>query len=211
MYYDERPMLIKPLLATILETALNQLIRLDEDVDLFLKPLARKVIAIHIQPFNQTLYLCPTTDNIQVLEQYVGEVDATISGSLPALGFMGLTSVPMASILNGEVSIEGNTEVAHNFQQLFTKLDIDWEEKLSMLTGDVIAHQLGYFLRQGKMWTVESLETFQLNCKEFLQQEIRDLPAEAEADIFYTQVDQIRSDVDRLSTRIEQLKKQDVQ
>jgi len=199
-------MIIKPLLISTLELALNQYLSLDEDVSLFLKPVAGKVIAINIQPFNETIYLCPTNEKIQVLETYLPEVDATISGTLSALGLMGLSSTPMRSIFSGEVTIEGDTQIAHKFQQLFDKLDIDLEEKLSHLTGDVIAHKVGNFFRGSQQWTAESVETFKLNTKEFLQEETRDLPAGPEADILYSQIDEIRSDFDRLSARIEQLK-----
>ena len=198
-------MLIKPLLTSVFETALNQYLSLDEDVSLFLTPMAGKVIAINIQPFDETLFFCPTTDKIQLLENYGSEVDATISGTLSALGLMGLSSTPMRSIFSGEVKIEGDTQVAHKFQQLFDKLDIDLEEKLSQFTGDIIAHKIGNIFRTGQNWTEETIETFKLNSKEFLQEETRDLPAGPEADIFYHQVDKLRSDFDRLSARIEQL------
>lgn len=198
-------MLIKPLLTSAFETALNQYLSLDEDVSLFLTPMAGKVIAINILPFDETLFFCPTTDKIQLLEDYGSEVDATISGTLSALGLMGLSSTPMRSIFSGEVKIEGDTQVAHKFQQLFDKLDIDLEEKLSQFTGDIIAHKIGHIFRTGQNWTEETIETFKLNSKEFLQEETRDLPAGPEADIFYHQVDKLRSDFDRLSARIEQL------
>ncbi len=199
-------MIIKPLLISALELALNQYLSLDEDVSLFLKPLANKVIAINILPFDETIYLCPTAEKIQVLENYLPEVDAKISGTLSALGLMGLSSTPMRSIFNGEVKIEGDTETAHKFQQLFDKLDIDLEEKLSQVTGDVVAHKIGIFFRGSQKWTEESIKTFKLNTKEFLQEETRDLPAGPEADILYSQIDEMRADVDRLSARIEQLK-----
>ena len=195
-------MIIKPLIINAFETALNQYLALDEDVNLFLSPIAGKVIAINILPFNETAYLCPTEDEIQLLENYVGEVDATIKGTLSALGLMGLSSTPMRSVFSGEVVIEGDTQVAHKFQQLFEKLDIDLEEKLSQFTGDVIAHNIGNFFRSGQDWTKETIETFKLNSKEFLQEETRDLPTETEANILHQQIDEIRSDFDRLSARI---------
>ncbi|MFK5948262.1 MAG: SCP2 sterol-binding domain-containing protein [Methylococcales bacterium] len=199
-------MIIKPLLISTLELALNQYLSLDEDVSLFLTPIEGKVIAINIQPFDEIIYLCPTHDKIQILESYLPDVDATISGTLSALGFMGLSSTPMRSIFSGEVKIEGNTDTAHKFQQLFDRLDIDLEEKLSQFTGDIVAHKIGNFFRSSQQWTAESIETFKLNTKEFLQEETRDLPAAAEADILYHQIDEIRSDFDRLSARIDQLK-----
>ena len=195
-------MIIKPLIINALETALNQYLALDEDVSLFLTPITGKVIAINILPYKETLYLCPTNDEIQLLENYVGEVDATISGTLSALGLMGLSSTPMRSVFSGEVIIEGDTQVAHKFQQLFEKLDIDLEEKLSQFTGDVIAHKIGNFFRSVQNWTDETVETFKLNSKEFLQEETRDLPTETEANILNQQIDEIRSDFDRLSARI---------
>ena len=198
--------MIKPLLIGTLETAYNQYLSLDEDVSLFLTPMAGKVIAVNILPWHETLYLCQTTDKIQLLEHYPAEVDTTISGTLSALGLMGLSSSPMRSIFSGEVKIEGDTHLAHKFQQLFEKLDIDLEEKLSQFTGDILAHKIGSLFRTGFNWTEDSLSSFKLNSKEFLQEETRDLPAEAEADLFYQQVDKIRSDFDRLATRIEQLK-----
>ena len=195
-------MIIKPLIVNAFETALNQYLTLDEDVNLFLSPIAGKVIAINILPFNETFYFCPTENEIQLLETYVSEVDATISGTLSALGLMGLSSTPMRSIFSGDVVIEGDTQVVHKFQQLFEKLDIDLEEKLSQFTGDVIAHNIGNFFRSGQNWTKETIETFKLNSKEFLQEETRDLPTETEANILNQQIDEIRSDFDRLSARI---------
>jgi ubiquinone biosynthesis protein UbiJ len=118
---------------------------------------------------------------------------------------MGLSSTPMRSIFSGEVQIEGDTQVAHKFQQLFEKLDIDLEEKLSHFTGDVIAHKIGNIFRSGQNWTEESINTFKLNSKEFLQEETRDLPAAPEADQFYQLVDQLRSDYDRLLARIKKI------
>ncbi|MFZ2311020.1 MAG: sterol-binding protein, partial [Methylobacter sp.] len=55
-------------------------------------------------------------------------------------------------------------------------------------------------------WGKDSIETFRLNAAEFLQEETRDLPAGPEADIFYAQVDQLRTDFDRLQNRIDRLK-----
>ncbi len=198
-------MLIKPLLAGILETALNQYLSLDEDAGLFLQPLAGKVIAITIEPFQETLYLCPAEDKIQVLEQFLGDVDTHLTGSLTAFGLLGLNAHSMQSVLDGQIKISGDTRIGQQFQQLFKNLDIDMEEPLSKITGDVIAHKIGNLFRSGKSWTQQSIETFRQNLEEFLQEETRDLPAKPEAEIFYRQVDELRSDFDRLQARIDRL------
>jgi ubiquinone biosynthesis protein UbiJ len=198
-------MAIKPLLTVALESALNNYIRLDPDVGELLSPLAGKVIGLTIEPFGETLYLCPAGDSIQVLDAYPGTPDTRISGSLWALGLMGISSKPMRSIFSGEVKIEGDMTSGRKFQELFGKLDIDLEEKLSRFTGDVIAHQIGNLFRTGARRTQEAIRTFELNLSEFLQEETRDLPAGPEAEIFYRQVDALRADFDRLNSRIERL------
>ena len=62
--------------------------------------------------------------------------------------------------------------------------------------------------RAGQEWSKESIEIFRLNASEFLQEETRDLPARPEVDIFYVQVDELRTDFDRLQSRVERLEKQ---
>ncbi|MFA6053355.1 MAG: SCP2 sterol-binding domain-containing protein [Methylobacter sp.] len=199
-------MAIKPLLIGALEAALNQYLALDQDSGFFLTPLAGKVIAVNIQPFDETIYLCPTTDSIQCMDQFPDQPDTWLTGSVWALGLMGLSSKPMRSVFSGEVKIEGDMNTGRKFQELFAKLDIDLEEKLSHVTGDIIAHKVAKFFRAGQSWGKDSIETFRLNAAEFLQEETRDLPAKPEADIYYAQVDQLRTDFDRLQSRIERLK-----
>lgn len=195
-----------PLLIGPLEATLNHYLSLDEEVDVLLAPLAGKVIAVELLPAHETLYFCPTTDNIQLLEQSTQKTDVRICGTLSSLGLMGFSATPMRSIFSGEVSIEGDTQTAHAFQQLFAKLNIDLEAKLAQFTGAAVAHEIGDALRNTASWTKTSVATFKRNSEEFLQEETRDLPAIAEANIFYQQVDAIRSDFDRLAARVAQLK-----
>ena len=200
-------MVIKPLLMTALEAALNLYLALDGNSGAFLAPLAGKVIAVTISPFNETFYLRPSIDSIQLLDYSPDQPDTQLTGSVFAFGLMGLSSKPMRSIFTGEVKIEGDMNTGRKFQELFDKLDINLEQQLARYTGDSIAHNISQFFRAGQDWSKESIETFRLNASEFLQEETRDLPAEPEVDIFYAQVDELRTDYDRLQSRIERLEK----
>ena len=188
-----------------LETALNKYLSLDEDISLFLTPLAGKVIAINITPFNETIYLCPSEKIIQFMDVTHDSVDTTLTGSLSALGLMGLSNTPARSFFSGDVSITGDLAVGQQFQQLFAKLDIDIEEQVSHLTGDVVAHKIGNFFKHAHNWHQESLNSIQLNISEFLQDESKDLPPEPEVNIFTQQVDKLTEDMDRAEAKIQQL------
>lgn len=198
-------MIIKPLLIGALETALNRYLALDENSGIFLAPLAGKVIAVTVQPFAETIYLCPAADSIQILDEYPDQPDTRLTGSVFALGLMGLSSKPMRSIFSGEVKIEGDMHTGRKFQELFAKLDINLEAKLARYTGDNVAHNISQFFRSSQNWSKESIETFRLNTAEFLQEETRDLPAVPEMDMYYGQVDELRTRFDRLQSRVERL------
>lgn len=198
-------MLIKPIITGILETGLNQYLAMDDDKNYFLAPLKGKIIAITISPFDETIYLCPSSENIQIVDYVDKQPDTIISGTLSALGLMGFSKTPMHALFSGEVNIEGDAHIAHQFQRLFEQLDIDLEQQLAKVTGDVIAHQIGNVFRNGQSWRQESIETFRLNVKEFLQHETKDLPSSPEADIFHQQVDKVRNDYDRLIARLTEI------
>ncbi len=198
-------MVIKPLLMSALEAAFNKFLEMDQNSAVFLAPLSGKIIAMTLLPFNETIYLCPTSDSIQLLDYSPNQPDTQLTGSVFAFGLMGLSSKPMRSIFSGEVKIEGDMQTGRKFQELFAKLDINLEQQLARYTGDTIAHNISQFFRAGQNWSKESIETFRLNASEFLQEETRDLPAVPEADLFYAQVDELRTDFDRLQSRVERL------
>jgi ubiquinone biosynthesis protein UbiJ len=198
-------MIVKPLLIGAMESAVNRYLDLDQNKNSFLAPLAGKIIAVTVQPFDETVYLCPTVDAIQILDHSPTPPDTQISGSLWSLGLMGLSSRPMRSVFSGEVKIEGDIHTGRKFQELFDKLEIDLERKLSPYLGDGLAHQISGFFRSGRNWAKDSAETFRVNLTEFLQEETRDLPAVPETDIFYRQIDELRTAFDRLHSRTARL------
>jgi ubiquinone biosynthesis protein UbiJ len=190
------------LLTSNISDLLTQYISLDPDAAIWLAPLSGKVVAIKLQPFNQTTYLQVYDTGLQLLEEFQGEADTTLSGTPIAFGLMGLSKNPMRSLFSGEIEISGDSHTGRQFQKLFKNLDIDWEEQLSKVTGDVAAHKIGNSLKSAQEWAEEAVETFNLNMGEFLQEETRDLPARPEVDNFYEEVDSIRADTDRLEARL---------
>lgn len=199
-------MLVQTLFFNALEEALGRFLALDPDSGLFLKPLVGKVIAIRLEPPGWEFYLCPAERSVQFLERFEGRPDTLLSGSPLAFARLGLSQAPKAALFSGEIAIEGDMDTARAFQRLFENLTIDWEELLSHATGDVIAHRLGVFIRGGIAWGRDALETLRLNVAEYLQEETRNLPARAEADSFFQDIDRLRVDCDRLEARIARLR-----
>ncbi|MEE9397614.1 MAG: SCP2 sterol-binding domain-containing protein [Methylococcales bacterium] len=198
-------MLLRLLSSDAVERALNQLITLDPDSAAFLAPLAGKTIEININPPQWRITLCITNIGVQILEGYTDSPDTIISGSPTAFVQMLVSESPMRSLFSGDLTINGDMETGRKFQTLFKQLDIDWEEQLSRITGDIAAHKVGNIFRAGQKWGFESLNTFSLNLSEFIQEESRIAPTAIEADHFFDNVDTLREDYDRLQARMNRL------
>ncbi len=198
-------MLIRSLLLTTLEAALSHFIRLDPDAELFLEPLSGKVIQLDLLNPDITVFLCPTAEGIQILENYQAIPDTRLQGSVMDFASMGLRHRPMDSLFAGEITVSGDVNTGRDFQNLFDRLEIDWEEQISQLTGDVVGHQIGRLIRSTKSWSRESAHSLRLNLTEYLQEERRDLPTRIETHHFISAVDNIRTDSDRLEARVQRL------
>lgn len=196
---------IKPLLMSALATALNRYLSLADNRGELLAALAGKTIAVTVQPFDETFFLCPTPDSIQLLDTCLQPADTRLTGSLFALGMMGLSAYPMRSIFSGAVTIEGDMRTGRKLQELFARLDINLEPKLALLIGDGYARRIAGLFHGGYDWSRETFATLGLNLTEFLQEETRELPAAQEIDIFYRRIDALRTDYDRLQSRVERL------
>ncbi|MGH8548923.1 MAG: ubiquinone biosynthesis accessory factor UbiJ [Methylococcales bacterium] len=198
-------MIVRTVFLSILEAAISRYIALDPDAARLLKPISGKVIAIRIQGSGWIFFLCPSNRSLQLLEHYEGKPDTTLSGSPLAFMNLGLSDNLTGVLFTGKVTIAGDLATGRNFQMLLKRLDIDWEEQLSHVTGDIAAHQIGNLVRGTLQWGWESLEAMQLNITEYLQEERRDLPTAYECNELFQDVDSIRADTDRLEMRIKRL------
>jgi ubiquinone biosynthesis protein UbiJ len=194
----------------VLESLLNQYLSLDPEIAIKLSSLHGKVIAIELSGTGATLFFIPDQNGrLQLLSQFEGDADCTISGTPLNLLRNTLTD-STDSTFTGDILIQGNSSLAQEFTQTLKRIDVDWEEQLSRLTGDIIAHQAGTTFRNSSSWVKRNLNSSGLNLQEYLQEELRLLPGELELDNFYRDVDTLREDMDRLSARIQRLKnKQD--
>jgi ubiquinone biosynthesis accessory factor UbiJ len=130
--------------------------------------------------------------------------DATLAGApLSLLALAGES--PDAVLQRGDVAIGGDAELAQKFRELAGLLRPDLEEELSLLLGDVPAHQLGRLARLGLNWSRRAASTTLANLAEYLGHERADLVPRNEGEQFLRGVDAVREGVDRLAARIELL------
>ena len=215
-----------PFLAAI-ETAINAWLKLDGEALPRFAELEGKIIRFHVTGLEVNLYFMPSASGIQVMGNYplshdinndanhdtnsaettesdenTAKVDATIHGSPMALIQLSTAKNAGATLLESDVEIDGDMRVAEKFSEILREVDIDWEELLSKLVGDIFAYRTGEAARNATNWLKDSSEAMQLNAGEYISEESGLSPADAEVKEFMDEVDEVRMGIDRLAARI---------
>lgn len=190
-------------IAAALEAAINPMLRLDPDLSPRLAALDGKVIAIEPEASGLVFYLRFGPNGVRVSDRCSEEATVRIRGTLLAL----LRQWRNRGATDDGIIIEGDVAVGREFQAVPAHWDVDWEEQLSKLVGDVAAHQIGRFQRGVRDWGRQTGETLLRDGAEYLQQEAQALPPRHAVEQFLSAVDVLREDADRLAARVDRLRR----
>ncbi len=195
-------MQLPTLLLSLIETAINRWLKLDPEAMPQFSAMQDKVIRLHITGLELNLYFFPGVQHMQVLSQYAGEADTTIHGS--PLALMRLSSATDAgkTLLDSDAWIEGDMGLGTRFSDVLGSVEIDWEEFLSKVVGDIVAHQAGSVVADAKGWLQDSGQAMRMNVGEYMTEEQALLVGESELSYYLDQVDELRTDTDRLEARV---------
>ncbi len=194
-----------------LQAVVNHFLELDPELAEGLAELEGSVLEVHVQGIDKRFQLQPSARGVSVVpvhgdeRQSAAVPDATISGPpFTLLRLLGsLESVD--GVLPPDVSISGELALVQKLTRLAKRATIDWEEPLSKLFGDSVAHEIGRGVRGFASWALAATETIACDMGEYLREERRLSPTRLEVDDFVSHVDQVRDDVERLEIRIARL------
>lgn len=201
-------MKLEALLASVLEKALNTYIRLDPDALKGLDQIAGKRLEIELIGLDVRLHLLSSPDGFEVLRQPEGWPDTVIRGSPFELFRAGLGDGGTYRDRDGGLQIQGDAEVGRIFRDVLLAVEIDWEELLAKQVGDIAAHQIGNSVRDFKTWMSRAQQSLRMDVTEYLQEESRLTPTRIEIEAFMDEVDELRSDTDRLEARVNRISAQ---
>ncbi len=200
---------LKALLGATVETLINQLVSLDEHSTQGLLEIEGKLITLEITDLEIEITFHIQTPRILLMTEYTPQADTLIITNSKTITEMGLHQVMGNSAsLHGKLEITGDIETGQKFKSILDSLNIDWEEHLSHVTGDVIAHQLFRSLDKFTQWSKASWEHFSQDSSAWLTDEKQLLPHKNEIEYFSKQVNKVRNDVERIAARIQQYERQ---
>ncbi len=196
---------IKKASLSTLEAAINHCLQLDPDALQRVRSLSGKVIGIELLGLNLKFYLLPDNIGLQLGATCEREVDVWLRGAPLSMMRMGLGGDQQQALFSGEVEIVGDTETGQRLRDIMNDLELDWEEQITKLVGDVVGHKMGNVVRGVSGWAEQARSTIEQDVSEYLQEESRLLPHREEVEPFLEAVDTLRGDVDRLAARVQRL------
>ncbi len=197
--------MLDQIVASSLEKAFKKYLQHDETSLDKLATLDGKVISIENTLPPLTLFLFPSIKGIRISTDFKGKPDAIIHGNPVSLTALMTSNKNSDVLFSQHTSIHGDTVIAQEFSNILKQIDFDWEEELSHIAGDPVAHQIGRATKALSDWGNQVIQSSQANVSECLHEEIRLLPTRAELNSFLDDVDQLRNDTDRLEQRIARL------
>jgi ubiquinone biosynthesis protein UbiJ len=172
------------------------ILRLDKDAFASLKPHHNKIVCLHVQPL-APLFFQIQQDKIQSINED-SPADVTFSGPMSAFMSMILNKDHVQSGLH----IRGDMECAKALYDAWYHLDIDLEGFLAPFLGDTVAHAICQSLQKSRSFVKEVTAARMDDLGAFLQDEAKLLPTKTEVEHYFSELDKLKHDVDRLDAKI---------
>lgn len=184
----------------VCEKIINKALDYDPATRLGLAKCEGKILAVKISAPPCKCFVFFQEDSLRLMTNWDADVDTEISGSPLALAQ--LASTPVHNLKDSGVTVAGDLQLLSDLQHVIRNLDIDWEEILTQIFGDLIGHQTAEVIRKSTAWKKQQTEKFQRLAGEFVTEELHAIPSKVELEIFYQQVDELRLAADRLMARV---------
>lgn len=187
--------------ARTIEHIVNATLNYDPGTQAALARLDGRVIALESTEPSFTLFLQTGDGRVHLFSHWEETVACRLRGTLPNLIRL-LLAQPQHSLANTGVEVSGQPQLLSHLQQLAKDVDIDWEEPVTRLLGDVAGHQVANLLQTQWHWCRTQAPKVPVLLSDFLTEELRMLPEPGEVDYFYQAINTLRADTDRLEARL---------
>ena len=203
--------LISPTLHTAaiagLEAAINAALRLDPGSRQRLAELDGHVFHWQCTSPALDLYFIPG-EEVRLCGLYEAPVDTNLKGSAQEFFKLATASDPASALINGELELHGDSQALIALQKIGSQLDIDWEQPITDLFGDVAGHMISEGLRGMHQFGLQLLRGLKRQADDYLFEEASLTPARWETEQLFDQIDDSVQRSERLQAKLGRLKQQ---
>lgn len=194
-----------PVLA-LLERALNDALRYDPATRQRLAAHKGRVLAIECRQPPMNAYFLFTAEGVEIYDSSETEVDATIRAGAIGLLRQLAAERPDIAPAGGDVQVAGDARFVQEIVKIARDVNIDWEEPLARIVGDVAARQVGELLRGAATFFMRATTSLKRDGEDFLRHELALFPPKQAMREFLTDIDELRLDTDRAAARLAALR-----
>lgn len=199
-----------------LERAINAALGMDDATREQVNALAGKVFCIDCSVPALRAYIAPEADCVRLYSHYEGAVSCTVSGAGSDFVALAGAADKASALVNGNLRISGDSAPLLALEKALGTLDLDWEQRLALVVGDVAAHQLGRAARGSARWGRRAHGSLARHVEEFIHEEARLAPPRLEVEDFFADLrataqrgERLEAGIRRLGRRIDALAARD--
>ncbi|MBT8139570.1 MAG: SCP2 sterol-binding domain-containing protein [Gammaproteobacteria bacterium] len=182
------------------ERALNFAIALDDVAAKRFVSHNGKVVKLYVDNPALTVFV-QLGENCRVMQHYSGQADVSLGGALADWFDLARSSDKTASLVNGNLSIHGDSKILISLGELAGELDIDWEAQLAELIGDVPAHLAGRAMRNAVQFGAQAAGIAKIVLDRVIEQHSSVQPQDEPADFVGDGLRAISDGLDKISNR----------
>jgi ubiquinone biosynthesis accessory factor UbiJ len=188
-------------LAASIEAAVNTALRYDPSSRQKMAAIS-DILAIDISTPQCTFYIRGQEAGIAVLSYCESPIATHLQGSPSAL--LNLLKQP-THLKNSGVNLVGSVHLLQQWQDILQNLEIDWEDAISRVLGDIVGPLSSTGIKHSAQWIKTQWHDQRRMFAEYLSEELKVIPSKPEVEHFFDKVDDLTLAVDRIAARIHAL------
>lgn len=190
----------------LLERAINDALVFDPATRQRLAAHKGRVLAIECLQPPVNAYFLLTAEGVEIYDSCETSVDATIRAGAIGLLRQLAAENPDVAPAGGDVQVSGDARFVQELVKIARAIDIDWEEPLARIVGDIAARQVGDLLRGAASFLKRAATSLRRDGEDFLRHELALFPGKQAMREFLRDIDELRMDSDRAEARVNALR-----
>lgn len=190
----------------LIERGINDALRYDPATKQRLAAYKGRVLAIECRQPPLNAYFLFTSDGVEIYDSCETEIDATIRAGAIGLLRQLASERPEVAPAGSDIEVAGDTRFVQEIVKIARQVDIDWEEPLARILGDVAARQVGDLLRGATAFLRRTAGSLRRDGEDYLRHELAIFPSKHAVREFLNDIDDLRLDTDRAAARMDAAK-----